>query len=327
MKKVFLGVGHGGKDPGAVGYIKEADVNLNMALACRDYLVANGVEVQMSRTKDENDDLNEEIRECNAYNPDLAVDIHNNAGGGDGFEVYHTLNGGVGKTLAQNIEAEVLAIGQNSRGLKTRRGNNGDYYGFIRCIKCPSIIVEGVFVDNAADAAQADTLEEQKTFGVAYAKGILKTLGIIPSDKPVTPEPVPTPSEPTKELGVIGKIQQTLNSRYGLNIAVDGIAGKETKKAIVIGLQKELNSQFNRSLDVDGIFGPKTKKACVTLKNGARGNITWLLQARLVCLGYNIAVDGIFGNGTLSAVKQFQKSKGISVDGIVGETTWEKLLA
>ena len=31
MKKVFLGVGHGGNDPGAVSYIKESDVNLNMA--------------------------------------------------------------------------------------------------------------------------------------------------------------------------------------------------------------------------------------------------------------------------------------------------------
>ena len=31
-KKVFLGVGHGGSDPGAVGYIKEADVNLAMEI-------------------------------------------------------------------------------------------------------------------------------------------------------------------------------------------------------------------------------------------------------------------------------------------------------
>lgn len=178
-KKVFLGVGHGGSDPGAVKYIKEADVNLNMALACRDYLQANGVTVKMSRTVDENDPLSEEISECNAFNPDLAVDIHNNAGGGDGFEAYHYHKGGTSKTLAQNIEAEVKAIGQNSRGLKTRLNSSGsDYYGFIRCIKAPSIICEGVFVDNAADAAQADALEEQRTFGIAYAKGILKTLGI-----------------------------------------------------------------------------------------------------------------------------------------------------
>ncbi len=178
-KKVFLGVGHGGSDPGAVGYIKEADVNLAMALACRDYLQANGVEVRMSRTKDENDPLTEEIKECNAFNPDLAVDIHNNAGGGDGFEVYHYHKGGTSKTLAANIEAEVKAIGQNSRGLKTRLNSSGsDYYGFIRCINAPSIICEGVFVDNKADAAQADTAAEQKAFGIAYAKGILKTLGV-----------------------------------------------------------------------------------------------------------------------------------------------------
>lgn len=179
MAKVFLGVGHGGSDPGAVGYIKEADVNLSMALACRDYLQAHGVEVKMSRTRDENDPLSEEIRECNAFNPDYAVDIHNNAGGGDGFEVIHTLNGGKGKILAQNIEAEVKAIGQNSRGLKTKANSSGnDYFGFIRSIKAPSVIVEGVFVDNAADAAQADTQAEQAAFGVAYAKGILKTLNI-----------------------------------------------------------------------------------------------------------------------------------------------------
>jgi N-acetylmuramoyl-L-alanine amidase len=200
MAKVFLGVGHGGNDPGAVGYIKEADVNLNMALACRDYLQANGVQVGMSRTKDENDDLNEEIRECNAYNPDLCVDIHNNAGGGDGAEVYYHHLGGRSKVLAQNIEAEIKAIGQNSRGCKTRLNSKGtaDYYGFIRNTKASSVIVEGVFVDNKADAAQADTLEEQKAFGVAIAKGILKTLGITTNNNPTPVQP--TPIQPATQL-------------------------------------------------------------------------------------------------------------------------------
>lgn len=178
-KKVFIGVGHGGIDPGAVSYLKEADVNLTMALACKDVLETHGVTVKMSRIKDENDDINEEIRECNAFAPDLAVDVHNNAGRGDGFEVLHSINGGVGKTLASNIEAEVKKIGQNSRGLKTRKGSTGkDYYGFIRSTKCPAVILEGVFVDNATDVKIADTVAEQKAFGKAYAYGILKTLGI-----------------------------------------------------------------------------------------------------------------------------------------------------
>lgn len=190
-KKVFIGVGHGGSDSGAVGYIAEKEANLVMALACRDFLTANGVEVRMSRTKDEEDPVGEEVRECNAYNPDLAIDVHNNSGGGDGFEAYHTLSGGVGKTLAQNIEKQVIKIGQNSRGCKTRRGQRGDYYAFVRDTKCPAVICEGVFVDTKADAAQADTKAKQQAFGVAYAKGILDTLGIkydTSTAKPAEPE-------------------------------------------------------------------------------------------------------------------------------------------
>lgn len=179
MAKVFVGVGHGGADAGAVGYLTEKNVNLKMAKACRDYLLTHGVEVMISRETDKTDYLNDKINRCNQYGADLALDIHNNGGGGDGFEAYHTLNGGTGKVLAQNIEAEVKAIGQNSRGCKTRANTNGtDYYGFIRKTKMPAVICEGVFVDNAADASQADTDAECRAFGEAYARGILKTLGI-----------------------------------------------------------------------------------------------------------------------------------------------------
>ena len=177
-KKVFIGVGHGGSDSGAVGYINEKEANLVMALACRDYLTAHGVEVRMSRTKDEEDPINEEVRECNAYAPNLAIDVHNNSGGGDGFEAYYTIYGGTGKALAENIEKQVKAIGQNSRGCKTRQGQRGDYYAFVRDTKCPAVICEGVFVDTKADAEQAGTAAKQQAFGVAYAKGILDTLGI-----------------------------------------------------------------------------------------------------------------------------------------------------
>lgn len=184
MTKVFIGVGHGGSDPGASKYIVEKDANLVMAKACRDYLKSYGVSVKMSRTKDEDDPISEVVKECNKFNPDLAVDIHNNAGGGDGFEAIHSINGGEGKKLAKNIETEVKKIGQNSRGLKTKVNSTGaDYFAFIRDVKCPSVILEGVFVDNANDVKIADTTKELKAFGKAYAKGILKTLGI--TNKPI----------------------------------------------------------------------------------------------------------------------------------------------
>lgn len=179
-KKVFIGVGHGGSDPGAVGNgLKEANLNLAIALGCMNELVRHGVDVCMSRTKDENDPASEEVRECNAFNPDLAIDIHNNAGGGDGAETYHTIGYGQGEVLAKNILAEMQKIGQNSRGAKTRLNSNGkDYYTFIRSTYAPAVIVECAFVDNKTDIQIIDTAEEQKQMGIAIAKGVLATLGI-----------------------------------------------------------------------------------------------------------------------------------------------------
>ena len=172
MAKVFIGVGHGGDDPGAVGYLVEKEVNLVEALACRDFLQAHGVEVELSRTADKNDPVTAEIEKCNAFEPDLEIYVHNNSGGGKGFEAYYHYKGGLSKDLAENIESEVKAIGQTSRGCKTRINSSGrDYYAFIRETISPAVICEGCFVDNAEDVKIADTPEKQKAFGIAYAKG------------------------------------------------------------------------------------------------------------------------------------------------------------
>ncbi len=235
-KKVFIGVGHGGSDSGAVGCIVEKEANLAMALACRDYLTAHGVEVRMSRTKDEEDPINEEVRECNAYNPDLAIDVHNNSGGGDGFEVFYTIHGGTGKVLAQNIEKQVIKIGQNSRGCKTRQGHRGDYYAFVRDTKCPAVICEGVFVDTNADAAQAGTKAKQQAFGIAYAKGILDTLGIkydTSTAKPAEPE-----TDAETQVAII-KVQQAAGlSDKTMQYLLDYEYGVELVKKLAAAMEK-----------------------------------------------------------------------------------------
>lgn len=178
--KVFIGVGHGGSDPGAVANgFEEADLNLDIAIACQSELVRHDVNVLMSRTKDENDSLSDEVKECNAFNPELAIDIHNNAGGGDGAEAYYHYKGGKSKTLADNVLCEIVNIGQNSRGAKIRKNAAGkDYYGFIRNTKAAAVIVECAFVDNKTDIKIIDTAAERKAIGIAIAKGILKTLGV-----------------------------------------------------------------------------------------------------------------------------------------------------
>lgn len=57
-----------------------------------------------------------------------------------------------------------------------------------------------------------------------------------------------------------------------------------------------------------------------TLKLGSKGTDVKVLQSKL-----NLIQDGIFGKITEEAVKNFQKSAGLTVDGIVGTNTWNKL--
>ncbi len=60
--------------------------------------------------------------------------------------------------------------------------------------------------------------------------------------------------------------------------------------------------------------------------SGANGNSTKLLQKILKGRGYDLAIDGSFGDKTYKAVLDAQKQLGISADGIVGCTTWSKLI-
>lgn len=180
-KRVFIGVGHGGADSGAVGRVVEKEANLTIALELKRLLEESGVTVGISRTRDENDDLMDEIRECNAFAPDLAVEVHNNSGGGDGFEVYIQTGGyaAESRAAAKAIEAQVIAIGQNSRGIKTRRNSldTADYFGWLRLCKAPAVLLEGFFVDSN-DAKDFDTPDKQRRLALAYAKGICNYLGI-----------------------------------------------------------------------------------------------------------------------------------------------------
>ena len=94
-KKVFIGVGHGGTDSGAVKYFVEKEYTLITAFAVAEYLSEYGIDYKMSRTQDIDTEMNSKVAMCNKYNPDLVVDIHFNAGGGHGFEVYYSRVGGL----------------------------------------------------------------------------------------------------------------------------------------------------------------------------------------------------------------------------------------
>lgn len=186
-KKVFISAGHGGTDSGAIGNgFYEKDLNLDIALACNNYLVQHGVTTLMSRTTDEDDSVQQEVKECNTFAPDLAISFHNNAGGGDGCEAFCSVEGGFGLEVGNKMLTYINAMGQNIRSgssksicCKTKTLDNGqDYYYFIRNTLCHAVIIEIAFIDNATDIKFIDTLEERKNVGVECAKAILDCFGI-----------------------------------------------------------------------------------------------------------------------------------------------------
>lgn len=184
-KKVFIGAGHGGTDPGAVKYITEKEYTLKMAFAISEVLSKYGVDYKLSRTQDIDTDMDSKVAMCNAYKPDLVIDVHFNAGGGQGFEAYYSRVGGTSKKLAENINNEVKKI-MSSRGVKTRLGDGGsDYFAIIRETAAPAVLCEGGFVDTKSDA---DFIKSNyKKLAEAYAAGILKTLGISTSQTTTKP--------------------------------------------------------------------------------------------------------------------------------------------
>ena len=104
-------------------------------------------------------------------------------------------------------------------------------------------------------------------------------------------------------------------------------------KQWVKDLQSECNAQGFSNQPVDGLTcnaktgESKTLAGCPTLKIGAKGNITKLIQKVLKAYGIaNLQENGDFGQNTYNAVVAFQKSRGLTPDGIVGQNTWRAIL-
>jgi len=65
------------------------------------------------------------------------------------------------------------------------------------------------------------------------------------------------------------------------------------------------------------------------IKKGHRGRCVQYMQRKLLLRGYQLPIfgsDGDFGNETYAALTAFQKAKGLTVDGVCGPKTWEKLI-
>ena len=162
MKKIYINPGHSVEDPGAVGYETERRLNVAVSRYMAAYLLDH-YNCQVRITADELLTLSEVCSDANRWGADLFVSNHFNAGGGDGYEalVYNQSRVSLGKLF----ETQVLAAGQNSRGVKLR-----PELAVLKNTAMPAIVNEGAFVDNLQDITDWNEDTELQVLGEAYAK-------------------------------------------------------------------------------------------------------------------------------------------------------------
>ncbi|MFB9991091.1 N-acetylmuramoyl-L-alanine amidase [Deinococcus oregonensis] len=129
---------------------------------------------------------------------------------------------------------------------------------------------------------------------------------------------------PTTRTGQTGErvrsVQFLLRAR-GQSGAVDGNYGSGTGSLV---------SAFQTSvgLTADAVVGSATwEKLSLTVRRGDTGDAVQAVQSQLRSRGFAVALDGVFGSGTESAVQSFQSSQGLGADGIVGPNTWVALVS
>ncbi|MGB9780852.1 N-acetylmuramoyl-L-alanine amidase family protein [Caldanaerobacter sp.] len=161
--------GHGGKDPGAVvGDYKEKDINLNVALKLRDILIKKGIDVIMTRDKDETVDLQQRCDIANKAHANYFISIHCNSfkdPSANGTETYAYPGSIDGRNLAQYVQNEIVkTLGTKDRGVKYEK------FYVLKYTYMPAILVELAFMSNPDDLKLL--LEKDSIFAEAIAVGI-----------------------------------------------------------------------------------------------------------------------------------------------------------
>ncbi len=184
--------------------MNEQDLNLKIAMACRDELnTYEGVEVFMTREDGScpdngigSDDVTGRTAYAQSVGADLFVSIHNNATGlgypseANGSELYISVHSAFteeSRKLGESILEELTTrVGLANRGVLTRvkpekgyyeDGNVKDWYYLISTSVergFPGIIIEHAFMDNPHDNELLKNDENLKAMGIADATGIAK---------------------------------------------------------------------------------------------------------------------------------------------------------
>ena len=214
--------------------------------------------------------LTDRIAHVNKHGYDLAMEIHLNASGGTGSEVYYKHKSATGKKLAGAISKSIAnTFGIRDRGAKVKinPANGTDYFGFVRSCKCESLLIETVFIDTASDRKHVETAAGQRQCAEAIVKAIADFYGI---KKKTAPAVKPSENKPAVRAGDIVKIK---GSKYatGQKIPMWVKLKKHTVKSVngEKALLKEINSWvYTADLEVTK-SGEIKAGSVVTIRKGA----------------------------------------------------------
>lgn len=190
--------------------------------------------------------LTDRIAHVNKHGYDLAMEIHLNAAGGTGSEVYYKHKSASGKKLAGAISKSIAnTFGIRDRGAKVKinPANGTDYFGFVRSCKCESLLIETVFIDTASDRKHVETAAGQRQCAEAIVKAIANFYGIKKKSAPAVKPSEDKPATATVRAGDIVKIK---GNKYatGQRIPMWVKLKKHTVKSVngEKALLKEINS-------------------------------------------------------------------------------------
>ena len=188
---IVIDPGHGGENKGAdYNGLVEKSINMKTAEAMYEKLSKyENLKVYLTHTDIELDmSLAERAEYAKSVDADYLISLHYNASEDHslyGTEIWIPSIGSYyvkGYQLADNIMNELTDLGINSKGIKTRIGDDGDeYYGIIR--ECENrginaIIVEHCYLDNKNDSSYVKNDSGFENFGRADAVGLAKFLGL-----------------------------------------------------------------------------------------------------------------------------------------------------
>lgn len=237
--KVFIDAGHGGTDPGALGYgYRESDLNLQVAKKVESKLKSKGIDVKMSRSSDIFYSLSERAEMANDYGADAFVSIHQNsaeAKSANGIETYYNRKKEEDRPLSNDIQKQVISqTGANNRGVK-----NAEFTVLVKS-KMISALVECGFITNELEVKKLSDSSYQDKLATGIANGIEEYLksNVIIEESQIT---------------ATGKVvnADSLNVRKGPSISFD-IIGKLSggDKVKVIG---ESNGWYK--IEYNGKYG------------------------------------------------------------------------